>query len=144
MKKTTGAVYEEWRNSLLKGFTTADLNISSKGSLYYLGLCEDTVTPILVSRLAGGELFYVWYEYYSDLLRKAPENTVPQFTHFYCVESLDQENWSAVEFDMVRIVNSAFMKPSQNSMTYAKLPVPTLKDILELCLSASQKKNETM
>lgn len=137
MTKSTSVVYTEWKNSLIKGFSTTDLNVCPKGSIFYLGLTDDGVVPILASRTSGGELFHVWYTYYADLLKKAPDGIVPRYIHFYAVSTVDRDNWSADEFDMVNIANSMFIKPVLGSRAYAKMTLPTLEGVVELCRKAS-------
>lgn len=138
--KTASAVYNEWMNSLIRGFTTVDLSVCPNGSVFYLGLCNDGIKPILVSRTLGGELFYTWYEFYSELVKIAPKGSVPVFLHFYAVSPLEGSGWTADEFDMVKIAKTDFIKPVSGQRAYATLPVPTLESVIKLCKETDRKK----
>lgn len=141
MSKSVSKVYQEWKASILTGFTSADLNVCPKGSTYYLGLSENGIEPLLVSRTLSSELFNVWYGLYTDLLKKAPVGVVPVFTHFFAVSPVDRDNWSVDEFDMVNIADSSFIKPVLGTRTYAKFTLPTLEGVVELCNRSSNAQN---
>lgn len=133
MEKTASDVYGEWRASLLKGFTTADMNVCSQGSVYFFGLADEAVIPILCSRMSASELFNCWYDYYSDMVKRAPDEIVPKFTKFYSVTPADMSgNWAFEEFVMENIGGANFIK-TLGRRQYAKMPLPTLENVGELC-----------
>lgn len=139
MDKTAYDVYGEWKQSLFKGFTTTDLNICSKGSIFYLGLkktndnSNEALMPLFCSRTIGFELFHLWYLYYLDLLNKAPQGSVPEFSCFYAVAPADMNgNWLADEFVMESVAGAKFVK-SLGRREYTKISLPTLDQIKSLC-----------
>ena len=139
MAKSAQMVYNEWRDSLLRGFTDTDLNVCPRGSVFYLGLSDNKIKPLFVSRTIGGEMFHAWYAQYIELLDKAPEGVVPRYSSFYAVSPLDTDTWSADEFRMERIAGSDFQRPVLGARAYAKITLPSLESVYELCFKARNK-----
>jgi hypothetical protein len=131
-------VYNEWKNSLIRGFTSNDLYVCPKGSVFYLGLVGGKIEPLFVSRTLGGEMFNAWFTQYMGLLSKAPVDVVPRYERFYAVSPVDEKNWSADEFYMEKIAGKDYIRPVLGARSYAGFSLPSLELVIELCRKAQK------